>query len=247
VAVDLGLVAYALGAGAIAFLSPCAVALLPAYAAFFLGTEGEETAERSTGASLAAGVGVGGAAATGAAALFAVGAVGVYVLRSQLGVVNGAGLATTFRGLGIAVGAGLVVLGGAILAGRSPRLDLPLHVPDRRTVPAMATFGAAFALASLGCTLPVFLAVLALALQQPALGAAVTLAAYGVGLAGLLGAASVGLALGETWTRERLRAAQRYVRPVSAAVLVLAGLYVVNYYLELVPVPTLDVPSPGAP
>lgn len=235
-AVDLALVSFALTAGALAFFSPCAVALLPAYAAFFAGTD---DGARSTARSTLAGLRFGSAAAAGAAGLFVLGAGGVYVLRTQLGLVGGAQLQGAFSGVGAAVGVGLIALGALMLADRGPRVSLPLRAPERRTVSAMAVFGAAFALASMGCTLPLFLGVLGAALQQPALGSALVLGGYGVGLAGLLLVASVALAVAEAWARERVRAVQRYVRPVSGAVLVLAGLYVVNYYLEVVPVPSL--------
>lgn len=234
--VDVGAVLLALSAGAGAFFSPCAVALLPGYAAFFLGLE-DEAREPSTTRAAGAGLRFGAAAAGGAAGLFALGALGVYVVRTQLDWVASAALGTTFTWAGVAVGLGLVALGGLMFADRAPRLRLPLSAPTRRTAPAMAAFGAVFALASMGCTLPIFLTIVGLALAQPALGAAAVLGAYGLGLSGLLLVGSLALALAEDWTLGKLRAVRGYVKPVSAALLVLAGLYVVNFYLEVVPLP----------
>lgn len=235
-AVDVAAVLFALSAGAGAFFSPCAVALLPGYAAFFVGLEGDER-PASTARATGAGLRFGAAAAAGAAGLFAVGAFGVYLVRTRLEWAASTALGTTFTWAGVAVGVGLVAVGALMFADRAPQLRLPLSAPTRRTMPAMAAFGAVFALGSMGCTLPIFLTIVGIALSQPGLGAALVLGAYGVGLSGLLLVGSLGLALAEDATQRWLRAVRGYVKPVSATLLVIAGLYVVNFYLEIVPLP----------
>lgn len=228
-AVDAGLVAFALGVGASTFFSPCSVALLPAYAAFFAGT-GDDGDDRSMRASALGGLRFGTAAAAGAALVFAVGAVGVYLLRTRLGLLGSRGLLEAFTGLGLAVGLALVALGLLMLADRGPSFTLPVRAPRRRTVPAMVAFGALFALGSIGCTLPVFLGVVGAALSQGPLGGTAVLAAYGLGLSGLLLVGSLGLAVAEERVSGLIREARRHTRVVSGALLVAAGVYVIVYY-----------------
>lgn len=233
-AVDLGLVAFALGVGASTFFSPCAVALLPAYVAFFTGTgtaRGGTRDEAPTGRAAAwGGLRFGAAAALGAGILFAAGAAGVYLVRTRLGLLDSQGLLGAVAGLGLAVGLVLVALGVAMLLDRGPTVRLPLRAPRRRTVPAMVAFGGLFALGSIGCTLPVFLGVLGAALSQGPVGGTAVLAAYGLGLSGLLLVGSLALAVAEDRVTRALRRARRYARPASGALLVLAGLYVLVYY-----------------
>lgn len=235
--VDLGLLAFALGVGASTFFSPCAVALLPAYVAFFTGTgsgadEAHPTSSRPTAW---AGLRFGAAAAFGAALLFAVGTAGVYLLRTRLGLVDSQGLLGAFSGLGFVVGLSLVGLGLLMLLDRGPSVNPGLRAPRERTIPAMVAFGALFAVGSMGCTLPVFLGVLGAALSQGLVGGTAVLAAYGLGLSGLLLVGSVALAVVEDQAKRVLRQARRYTRPVSGVLLVAAGLYVIWYYADTVP------------
>jgi cytochrome c biogenesis protein CcdA len=237
--VDLGLVTFALGVGAATFFSPCAAGLLPAYVAFFAGVAGDgddgvrEEDDRDVLPALLEGARFGAAAAAGALALFAVGTLAVYLLRARLGLLDSQDLLGAFTGLGLAVGLSLVGLGVLLLADRAPTISLPLRAPSRRTGPAMAAFGALFALGSMGCTLPVFLGVLGAALAAGPVGGSFVLAAYGIGLSGLLLVASAALAAAEDRAKAVLRRAQRVTKPASGALLVLAGLYVVAYYADV--------------
>lgn len=227
--VDVGLVVFALGVGAATFFSPCAVALLPAYAAFFAGTGGDDPAP-SLRASAWGGLRFGTAAAVGAALVFAVGAALVYLLRTRLGLLGSRDLLAAGTGVGIVVGLALVALGLLMLADRGPSLSLPVQAPRSRTVPAMVAFGGLFALGSIGCTLPVFLGVVGAALSQDSLGGTATLAAYGLGLSGLLLVGSLGLAVAEERVSRLLREARRHTRVVSGVLLVAAGVYIIVYY-----------------
>ncbi len=229
--VDLGLVSFALGVGAATFFSPCAVGLLPGYAAFFTGTEGSGAEDRSWVVSLGAGFRFGGLAALGAVLLFGVGALGVYVLRTRLGVLDSGGLLVGFSWLGLLVGFAFVVLGVAMLVDRYPRVSLPVRGPRERSGVAMVAFGGLFAAGSMGCTLPLFLGVLGAALGQGPLGSVLVLSAYGVGLSGLLLATGVGLTVAKDQVERWLRGVKPYVRPVSGVLLLAAGVYVVGWYV----------------
>lgn len=230
--VDLALVSAALAAGAATFFSPCSVALIPAYAGFFLGLDEDRPRPPAKAARL--GVRFGAAAAAGILALFALGGALLYVVRSLVGLATPR-LGSAISILGLLAGVAVLGLGVAYLLDRGPRATSPVRAPRQRTLTAMAAFGVVFALASVGCSLPVLFGVLVQALAQGPLGTLVTVLAYGVGLAGLMAVAGLLLSLAHDETRRRFEAIRGYARPVSGLVLVAAGAYMIWYYVTRVP------------
>lgn len=231
--VDPGAAAFAFALGAGSFFSPCSVALLPAYVGYYLGL-GRADPPASAWTRIREGARMGGAAAGGIVALYALGGGVVYALRTLVRVPSSR-LGLTLGVLGLAVGLGLLALGVLMALDRAPAIRAPVRAPQGRTIRSFFLFGVAFALASLGCTLPLFLAVAANVVVQGPAGGAVLVLAFGAGVAGLMLAATLGLAVAEQATTRLLRRVARWVRPVGAAALALAGLYVVYYYAVLAP------------
>jgi len=210
--------AYALTAGMVATVNPCGFPMLPAYVSWFVGVD-------DAGPGLARvprALGAGAAVSLGFLAVF--GAVGVPI---------NAGLTWLYRGapwLTIVVGLALAGLGVAMLLGHRPSFALPrLDRGGRsRTAWSMVVFGASYAVASLGCTLPLFLSVVA---GRPnAASGALTVGAYGLGMGLVLMALAVALALAHQPLVRRLAAARATIDRVAGALLVLAGLYLVWYW-----------------
>lgn len=227
---DLALLGVAASAGVATFFSPCSVGLLPAYAGYFVGLQDRDRG--SWARSGAAGAGFGAAAGAGVLAVVLAAGLAFGLLRAVLPVPQ-ADLGGAVRGLAIVVAAVVVVLGLLMLAGRGPRVRVPLEPPRRRTPAAMAAFGALFAVASMGCTLPVFLGVLAAALPQGPVGSLLTFLAYGAGLAGATLASGAALGLAADRAKAALRGGTRWSRPAGGLLLVGGGAYVLLYYLVL--------------
>ncbi len=146
--------------------------------------------------------------------------------------------------LALVVGAGVVVLGVAMFRGWKPAIALPqLSGGVRgRGAGGAVVFGVSYAIASLSCTLPVFLAVVAGTGTRTDLASGVaTFVAYGTGMSLVLVAVAVAVAVARTALVKRLRLASRRMDRVAAVLLVVAGLYVVGYWAI-----TLAVP-PGSP
>jgi len=230
-----GLLALAFGAGMLSPVNPCGFALLPAYLGYYLGVS---DSGRRAGASL------GGRLAQGLRA-------GVVLTLGFAGTLSVLGLAVTAGArpllaaapwLGLVVGAALAVLGARMLTGRTVALRLPSAVRAvRPTVPAptststslsrLAAFGAAYALASLACTVGVLLAVIGQALAAASLaGVLVVFAAYAAGSATLLVLVSVSAALASGLLIGRIRALLPVASRLAGAVLGLAGVYLVVYW-----------------
>lgn len=211
----------AFAAGMLSTVNPCGFAMLPAYLGFFLGLE---SADRSARASVSRSLSVGLAVSGGFLLVF--GVVGVVVHNLTRAVYDWVPTAT------IAIGAGLAVLGVAMLFGFEPVVNLPKLDRGGRTrdVRSMFLFGVSYAIASISCALPVFLTTVVGALRRDNLGTSVAvLIAYAAGMTLVLLALTVSLGLARQGMVHRLRQLLPYVNRVSGVLLVLAGAYLAHY------------------
>jgi cytochrome c biogenesis protein CcdA len=222
---------YAFLLGAVAAFNPCGFALLPAYLGMYLGEEG---GRRSSGVasrtrrSLTIAVTV----ATAFTALF-----------GAMGAVFGVASSVIVRSLpwaGLVIGILLILVGGVSLAGRSIGRGLPQRVAgalgrgaNERSTRGYAVFGLAYGVASLGCTLPFFLALTGTAVASAGTGAAVVaFVLYGAGMAAALGVVTVVAGIVTFGVLGRLRRMTRFVSVMGSGLLLLAGAYVVFYWLS---------------
>lgn len=216
-----GAFAVAFTSGMVAVANPCGFAMLPAYLGFFLGVDtGDDGARAGVSKALAVGLTV----SAGFALTF--GAIGMVVSHLTSQVYEWAPWVT------IAVGVALAVLGLYLLSGRELRAPLPrLEAGGRTTDPrSMFLYGVSYAVVSLGCTLPLFLAQVAGTFQRESwLSGVAVFGSYGLGFTVLLVALTVAIALARTSVVTALRRVLPYVQRVSGALLVVAGLYVAWY------------------
>ena len=214
-------VALAFSAGLVAAINPCGFAMLPAYLSYFLGTESDdETADAHAGVGRALAVGL--AVTIGFMVVF--GLMGLAITGLSVQVYEYLPWVT------LVIGCGLVALGIAMLAGFEPVLRVPrLDKGGRdRTLGSMMLFGISYAVASLSCTLPVFLAVVGFDSEDLA-GGLVQYLAYALAMGLVLTVLTVAIALARHSIVRGLRSAGAYVGRVSGALLVLAGGYVAYY------------------
>jgi len=161
---------YALGAGMIAAVNPCGFAMLPAYLGLYLGTgdgQGAQLGLRFRRALLVSG-------AVTFSFVFLFGIAGL-----ALTLATGA-IASYLPWVGLTVGLLMVLVAGRMLAGGTLYTSFGERVAERlqagagpRGLRGYFVYGIAYGLASLSCTLPVFLAVVgsAVALNGPLGGA----------------------------------------------------------------------------
>jgi cytochrome c biogenesis protein CcdA len=222
----------AFGAGMVAAVNPCGFAMLPAYLSLYLGTEESGFAERSALRRALRALAVGFVVSSGFIVLF--------VLAGGVISAGGTLLIRAMPVLGILVGEALVVLGvWMLLAGRGPYTAilgrLAARVGDPRSVGVRGffLFGLAYGAASLGCTLPAFLAVVGSGFAAGGVVAgAARFLGYGFGMASVLVALTVALAFFKEGLLKWLRGALPYVQRASAILLILAGAYVIFYWLR---------------
>lgn len=214
--------AYAFTLGMVALVNPCGFALLPAYLGFFLGSQDGEHVDRIHALNRAQLVGL---------AL----SLGFLTVFGLLGLAF-AGMYSTIQGalpwVTVVIGLGLVALGLVMLSGRQPNIRLPKleKGTGSRQIASMYLFGVSYAVASLSCTIGLFLGAAGVA----ASGADFTsrfasFLAYGAGMGLLATALTMAVALGRRRLVNGFRALLRRVHLVSALLLVVVGAYVAYY------------------
>ena len=230
--------AYAFGVGMVATVNPCGFAMLPAYLSFFLGLE---EADDDTRGSVLHALVIGATVTAGFLLVFGV-----------LGILLDGALSSLQDWLPwvtIVLGALLVLLGVALLTGRSVtlRIPTPRQRGDGNQLLSVFVFGVSYALVSLSCTIPLFIAAVAPSFTDAnfASGVAAFLA-YGLGMGVVLIALTVALALARHSLVRNLRRALPYIYKVSGVLLVVAGAYVAYYGWYELRVRTGDTSGGGA-
>ncbi len=221
---------FAFGAGMVAAANPCGFAMLPAYLSLYLGAEEEDFEKRSTASRLLRALLVGVVVSLGFVLLFS--AVGLVVSA------GGTAILAAMPFLGALIGAALVGLGLWMLAGRTlyarafERFADRVRDPKDVSLKGFFLFGLAYGAGSLSCTLPVFLVVVGTgATSGGLLSGAGQFLVFGLGMASVLVALTLALALFKQGLVKWLRGVMPYVRLASAALLVVAGAYVIYYWL----------------
>jgi cytochrome c biogenesis protein CcdA len=224
-----GLFAYAFTTGMLATVNPCGFAMLPAYLSYFLGVEsadGSPGATVTTTSRVTRAVAVSIAVSLGFLLVFVV--IGAVVRAGGDFLIDWAKYVTIPIGLALA-GLGVAMMLGYHLPFTTPRLD---KGGRDRTVVSMFVFGISYAIASIGCTLPLFIgAALTSFTTRGTVSGMLLVLTYGAGMALVLTALTVTLALARGGLLAGLRHVLPYVERVAGVFLVLAGLYLVYYWI----------------
>lgn len=220
-------VTLAFAAGLLATVNPCDFALLPSFLSFYLGAD-EQTPNPTSLARARQGFAVGLVLSGCFSAVFVI-----------TGLVVTAGLRSVLHALpwiAVGVGVALIALGVVMLAGRRVSLlaavRLAAGTAGRSGYGRVPAFGVAYALASLSCTLAVFLVVVSQALTVS--GVPQTLAvfgAYAAGSASLLLALSVSAAVAKGALARGVRRLAPIVNRLAGTLLLASGVYLVIYWL----------------
>ncbi len=220
---DLGPLTLALAAGGLSTVNPCGFAMLPAYLTFYVGADEDElpTATSRTAQGLKTGLMV------TAGFLLVFGLVGLPITYGATRIVR------AIPWVGMALGLTLLAVGVATFLGRkiSMTFNSPIRPEQNRRPKTMFLFGIGYGIASLGCTLPVFLAVIgaSLATAGPG-GALLVLVAYGLGMAIMLILFSTGAALVRDGLIRSVRKIMPYMGRITGAMLTVAGVYLTYYW-----------------
>lgn len=211
--------------GLLAAVNPCGFVLLPTYLLYFLGMENlRPGAERSS---------VGRAIAVSLAV--SAGFMSVFVVIGSLAKWSTDWFVEKAPYVSLVIGVLLIVLGVAMLFGyRLPFTAPKLDVARRdRSVVSMFIFGIGYAVASIGCTIGPFIAVVLGGITADGIGTGIAaLALYGLGMALLVTALTVALALANTAVLAALRRTMAWFEYVAGVFVLLTGLYLTWYWYQ---------------
>ncbi len=222
---------YAFAVGMAAAFNPCACALLPTYLGLYFGqaAHGEQHSlpvqlPRALLVSVAMTISFGG--------LF--GAAGLALGQA------GAALGGLLPWLSVAVGVLLVLAGGRLLAGGSLQSATADRLADalgsmvsHSGLVGYAACGLAFAFSSLGCALPLFLAVVGTAFTRSGAASALgQLVLYALGMGTVVNTLTMLMVLLGSGVVARVRGVGRALQPLGAVLLLLTGGYIVYYWLS---------------
>ena len=228
---NIGIFGFTYAAGMVSTVNPCGFAMLPAYLGLYLGAADAAGGVASTTSRVRQAIIVGLLVTSG-----------VLLLFGTVGIVLSAGL-TTIRSvipwLGLIIGVVLtfagawVLLGGKLNIGAFSRAASHMGDARKTNLRGYFLFGLSYGTASLSCTLPIFIAVVGFGTTTSFLSALGQFIIYGLGMGTVILVLTLGMAVFKGAMVGGLRKALPYIQPISAAIMLLAGSYIVFYWLTL--------------
>lgn len=222
---------FALGAGVAAAFNPCGFAMLPAYLGLYLGAN--EPQSPSIVSQIGKALLIGATVSAGFVLLFALaGAVIALGARSALGSI--------LPWIGITIGilltlvAAWLVSGGKLYTALAQQLSEKFGNPGQTNIRGYFIFGLSYGLASLSCTLPIFLAVIGTSFASASIWTSFAqFVLYALGMGAVILALTLGIALFKTAMVGMMRKAMPIIAPLGNWLMLIAGAYIVFYWLTI--------------
>lgn len=224
---------YAFGAGMVSAVNPCGFALLPAYLGLYLGSGDASETRRRIGLPFWRAVSVSATMTAGFILVFGVAGVALSAATTAIArYLPWAGLAI---GILLVLAAGRMLAGGALYSSFGERIAQRFGPAARQpSTRGFLAYGLAYGTGSLSCTLPVFLTVVGSTLTVNGLLPATSqFVLYALGMGFVITLLTLSTAIFKAAALAKARSLVRYVEPVSAVLLLLAGAYIVYYWLTL--------------
>jgi cytochrome c biogenesis protein CcdA len=206
---DVAQLTLAFMAGALAFLSPCSLPMLPVYISYYIDksdSRGRILPVLTVAASL----------------IF-----GFLLVFVVVGIIPSLLLSEFLKLVWVlepTIGIILIVIG--LLTGWTKAMDRLPTLTINGTWISFLSFGVAYGFASLGCNLPIFLLVIFQGATVTGVGEILTLfAAYGAGAAALIIPLTLTLSLAKGLVHKQLVKILPYIKKINGFVLILAGAY----------------------
>jgi len=209
--------------GMVALLNPCGFALLPAYLGFFISTDDPQEGESRLLALNRAQL-VGLSLTLGFLTVF--GLIGL-VLVGSIGTIG-----PWLPHVTVVMGIGLVALGVAMLLGFEPMMKMPKMNAggQNRSFLSMYLFGVSYAVASLSCTIGIFLSAVPTSTSGASFGSRMgSFFSYGVGMGLLATVVTLAVALGRSGVITAMKRLLPRINQISAFILVVVGVYITLY------------------
>ena len=223
--------AYAFGAGLAASVNPCGFAMLPAYLALYVGSNADEGTHTNIFARLGKALLVGCVVTLGFIALF--GIAGIVIgggARQVIGLIPWIGL---IIGVVLTLAGAWILGGGKIYTSLAQQASTKMGDPSQVGIKGYFLFGVSYGTASLSCTFSIFLTVLGIggAATDSIVDSIVSFVLFGLGMGTVVIILTIAVALFKGAMVGALRKILPYTQTVSATLMILAGSYIVFYWL----------------
>ena len=225
---------FAFAAGMVATVNPCGFVMLPAFLTVYMSDQqGDSSNQRNAieiSRSLIKALYVSSALGTGFIVLF--GGVGLIIsspAKSLVGIFPWVGFALGFVMAGLGA---YLFAGGRLYNNKAQSAAALIGTANETSVKGYFLFGVSYALASLSCTLPIFLGLISSSLVTGGIIEATgQFIAYAMGMSFVITVLTMGIAVFKGTVVGQLRKIMPYVHPISAGVSILVGGYLIFYWL----------------
>ena len=223
---------FAFAAGMASAVNPCGFAMLPAYLGLYLRANNEEAESPNIALLFGRAVLIGSVVTVGFIVLFGVAGTAIGLGASVL--VDALPWTGLFVGILLVSAGAWIVAGGKLYSGLAARAASHIGEGNEVGVKGYFLFGLSYGVASLGCTLPIFLAVLGVNTAGVGLlESAGQFLLYALGMGSVIMALTLGMAFFKGAVVKGLRKALPYVQPIGAGLMIVAGVYIIFYWLTL--------------
>ena len=233
---DLGRLAplgFAFAAGMVSAVNPCGFVMLPAYLGLYLRINEKDGEDAHPIKHVARAFQVGALVTTGFIALF--GTAGLIMnLGARAVVVDILPWLGLTIGIALAVTGAWMVGGGKLYTGFAAQAASRIGDPGQVNSRGYFLFGLSYGIASLSCTLPIFLSVIGTSFAVSSIATSLgQFLLYALGMGTVILGLTLGMAFFKGAMVRALRKALPYVEPIGSWLMVVAGSYIVFYWLTI--------------
>ena len=224
---------FAYAAGMVSAVNPCGFVMLPAYLGLYLGVNDKDAGRVNPLLHVFRALKVGGSVTMGFVVLF--GAAGILMsVGARAAVVDILPYLGLVIGIALALAGSWMVGGGKLYSGFAAQAASRIGDPGQVNAKGYFLFGLSYGIASLSCTLPIFLSVIGTSFAVSEIGTSVgQFILYAVGMGTVILALTLGMAFFKGAMLGTLRKVLPYVQPIGSWLMVVAGSYIVFYWLTI--------------
>ena len=223
---------FAFSAGVVSAVNPCGFAMLPAYLGLYMSTSIYEKDSTHYGKMILKGLFIGCCVGLGVLSLF------LFV-----GLITGFALnfiRSIMEWVGLLLGVGLITIGiwlmngGRLYTGFTAKIGQSIGNPTQISLKGFFLFGVSYGVASLSCTLPIFLSVVGINLNGSSIyDSMMQFALYGAGMGSMILFVTLSMAILKGVMIRYIKLALPYVERIGFFLVVLSGMYIVFYWMTI--------------
>ena len=231
--VNIAIASLAFSAGLVSFVNPCGFALLPVYIAYYFKNENLEKKSLPKRIFFALLLGI--IVSLGFAFTFSI--IGALVSYIGKGLLKYVGWFDLF------IGFLLIIIGFIYLFNLNSKINLSKLTNMGENLKSnklnnkyisFFLYGVGFAIASLGCTLPIFLLVVTAAIKSNGLlNGIATFLIYAAGMSFFMVIFSIAIAIFKTFMEKSLKRAAVYICKLGSVIVIISGLYLIYNQITL--------------